>query len=237
MKIKPKNWNDFQHYKNRSPSWIKLHKRLLDDYEFQMLPLASRALAPMLWLLASEYTDAIIDETEDAIAFRMRMSVGDFNKAINPLINSSFFECLQDASTLLAPCLPREEKEKRREEKEKSNVKLQATLTDEVISIFEYWQTTMNHHRAHLDDKRKKIIKSAIKIGYSIDDIKLAITGCSKTPHNIGENDAKQRYDGLHIILKDADNIDRFIRNAGSITKKQTNGVSAMPDNWDDWNA
>ena len=50
-RIRPKNWHSFQHYKDRDPTWIKLHKKLLDDYEFQSLPLASRALAPMLWLL------------------------------------------------------------------------------------------------------------------------------------------------------------------------------------------
>jgi len=120
MIIAPKNWQDFQHYKDRSPSWIKLHKRLLDNYEYQMLPVASRALAPMLWLLASEYHDAEIDESPEAIAFRMRMSVDDFVVALKPLINSSFFECLHDASGLLAQCLPREEKRERREEKSKS---------------------------------------------------------------------------------------------------------------------
>jgi transposase InsO family protein len=30
-----------QHYKERSPRWIKLHRKTLDDYEFQCLPLAS----------------------------------------------------------------------------------------------------------------------------------------------------------------------------------------------------
>jgi GT2 family glycosyltransferase len=54
MKLKPKKWSEFQHYKNRSPSWIKLHAKLLDDVAFQRLPRASQALAPMLWLIARE---------------------------------------------------------------------------------------------------------------------------------------------------------------------------------------
>ena len=32
-----KNWDEFQHYKDRNPPWIKLHNHLLDDYEFEML--------------------------------------------------------------------------------------------------------------------------------------------------------------------------------------------------------
>jgi hypothetical protein len=119
MVIKPKNWSDFQHYKDRSPSWIKLHKKLLDDYEFQMLPVASKALAPMLWLLASEYHDAEITATNKELAFRLRMTVKEFEEAVSHLIDSSFFECLQDDSKALAECLPREEK--RREEKEKND--------------------------------------------------------------------------------------------------------------------
>jgi hypothetical protein len=52
-----KNWAEFQHYKDRSPPWIRLHRSFLDDYDFHCLPVASRALAPMLWLLASENKD------------------------------------------------------------------------------------------------------------------------------------------------------------------------------------
>jgi len=60
-RLRPKNWNEFQHYKRRHPPWVKLHKRLLDNFEFQSLPLASKALAPMLWLLASEDRQGWID--------------------------------------------------------------------------------------------------------------------------------------------------------------------------------
>ena len=32
------NWDQYQHYKDRDPTWIKLYARLLDDYEFATLP-------------------------------------------------------------------------------------------------------------------------------------------------------------------------------------------------------
>jgi hypothetical protein len=57
MKMRVKNWESFQHYKDRSPPWIKFHKSLLDDFDYQRLQLASKALAPMLWLIASEQMD------------------------------------------------------------------------------------------------------------------------------------------------------------------------------------
>lgn len=119
-----KNWSDFQHYKDRSPSWLKLHKSLLDNYEFQCLPVASRALAPMLWLLASEHKDplsGIIDADHKKIAFRLRMSVKEVDAAIEPLISGCFIEVYEGASKLLADLKQNSipEKEEYREENKK----------------------------------------------------------------------------------------------------------------------
>ncbi len=83
-----------------------------------------------------------------------------------------------------------------------------------IDDIFQYWQTIMDHSNARLDEKRRKLIRNALKIGYAVNDLKTAILGCSYTPHNMGDNDRGQRYDGLHVIFKNADQIDRFIHNA-----------------------
>lgn len=112
MILTPKNWKSFQHYKERTPSWIKLHKGLMTDFEFVRLPVASRALAPMLWLLASEYEDGAIDASIEKIAFRVHMSVDDLRSALTPLIDSGFF----DASEVLAQSEQKAIPEKRREE-------------------------------------------------------------------------------------------------------------------------
>jgi hypothetical protein len=108
--LTPKNWKSFQHYKDRAPAWIKLHKALLDDYEFSCLPVASRALAPMLWLLASEYDDGKITASIDKLAFRLHMTRGDLADALSPLLEKGFF----DASEPLAErkqdaCLEKED--------------------------------------------------------------------------------------------------------------------------------
>lgn len=105
MNIVPKNWRDFQHYKDRNPPWIRLHKSLLDNYDFQCLPVASRALAPMLWLLASDSLDGKIDATPKRLAFRLRMTEREVIDALKPLIDNVFFMPEQNASELLAECL------------------------------------------------------------------------------------------------------------------------------------
>jgi hypothetical protein len=101
MVIKPKNWRRFQHYKGRRPPWIKLHRDLLDDYEFACLPVASKALAPFLWLLAAEEEGGEIHGPASRIAFRVRLTEKEFISALVPLIEHGFFD---DASNTLATC-------------------------------------------------------------------------------------------------------------------------------------
>jgi hypothetical protein len=101
--IRVKNWTKFQHYKHRRPPWIKLHRELLDDFAFNRLPLASRALAPCLWLLASESDDGSLPVSAQELAFRAHCSEDELLAAVNPLIEAGFLECSHDASELLAP--------------------------------------------------------------------------------------------------------------------------------------
>jgi hypothetical protein len=91
--------------------------------------------------------------------------------------------------------------------------------SDPVQCIFEHWKTVMQHPNAKLDPKRQKLIRKALSSGYALEELCDAITGCSLTPHNMGDNERDQRYDGLHVILRDADQIDRFIRNCSQPPK------------------
>jgi hypothetical protein len=102
MIIRPRNWKSFQHYTDRRPAWIKLHRALLDDFEYHCLPVASKALAPFLWLLASEHPDGLVDADPVKVAFRLRSTPADIEAAVNPLIAANFFEVVQDASAALA---------------------------------------------------------------------------------------------------------------------------------------
>lgn len=117
MLIVPNNWAELQHYKDRNPPWIKLHKKLLDNFEFQSLPVASRALAPMLWLLASEHENGLINASPERLAFRLRMSESSAKDALKPLIDKAFFSVVEGDSGVLAGrkqgAMPETEAEKR----------------------------------------------------------------------------------------------------------------------------
>lgn len=102
------------------------------------------------------------------------------------------------------------------------------------MKIFFHWQQVMHHPQAKLDKSRQQWISGALGMGYDALALCTAIDGCSRTPHNIGQNEKGERYDGLHVIFKSADQIDRFIHNAknpprplGKTEKRQQSNVAA----------
>jgi hypothetical protein len=118
MLLQPKNWAVFQHYKDRCPPWIKLHRDLLNDREFICLPIASKALAPMLWLLASETKDGTFNASVEELVFRLRITEKDYADGVKPLIDKGFFVI---ASGVLADCyqvaIPETERETEKRQK------------------------------------------------------------------------------------------------------------------------
>jgi len=81
--LKVKNWNKFQHFKDRKPPWIKLYRDLLDDVQwYELEPKAAKALV-MIWLIASE--DSGQFPTGKELAFRLRTTEKEINSIIPKL--------------------------------------------------------------------------------------------------------------------------------------------------------
>lgn len=80
-----------------------------------------------------------------------------------------------------------------------------------IQEIFEHWQRVMNSPRSKLDAKRIKFIKKALGMEYSVAELCQAITGCSLSPYHMGGNEDNQKYNGLDLILRDAEHIDKFM--------------------------
>jgi len=172
--LTPKNWSSFQHYKDRSPSWIKLHKGLLDDFEFNRLPLASRALAPMLWLLASEYEDGNITASTDEIAFRFRLTKSDLEDALSHLIDSGFFIASGPlAERKQSACL---EKENKKEEKETDSRSVAKATRPSASRFDEFWKSYPQREgpnpRKPAEDRFNSLVKSGVDPQTMIDAAK-----------------------------------------------------------------
>ena len=114
---KIKGWSEFQHYRDRRPPWIKLHRSLLDDPDYASLPAVSAKALVLLWLIASESDNGTLPPPP-SLAFRLRMSERDVVKVLASL--SHFLQPLtkaavQVASTALAPRYTETETETERE--------------------------------------------------------------------------------------------------------------------------
>lgn len=194
MKITPKNWADFQHYKDRDPPWIKLHKKLLDDYEFQSLPVASRALAPMLWLLASEDKDGVIDANEVKLAFRFRMTVGELTDALMPLIQANFFSVERYASETLAPCkrdaMPEAEAQVQSQEQAKKIAR--SADADEITPAFDAYNAVAEEtgwpKAQALTGKRRAALKARLGEVGGLEGWRTAMARARGSPFLCGES-------------------------------------------------
>ncbi len=91
----------------------------------------------------------------------------------------------------------------------------------QVDEIFDFWRTTLGHERSLLDSKRRKLIESRLKDGYSESDLKAAIVGCSLSPFHMGQNENGRRYDGIDLIFRDGAKLDQFIQFSTNPPKPQ----------------
>lgn len=104
---------------------------------------------------------------------------------------------------------------------------------DDVREVFEHWKSVWQHPSAALDPKRRAAIGRALK-GYSVADLCESIAGYRNSTHHTGQNDRNAVYDGLHLLLRDADHIDaglRFAREPPELSSKlQQHNVAVLQD-------
>lgn len=129
-----------------------------------------------------------------------------------------------ETSPLQAPSKPLPSQEQEQEQEQKQEQEQEQTLVerrgaspdgDVVETIFAYWQKVMASPRAQLDDKRRKAIKAALKL-YDPRQLCEAVLGCSKSEFHMarGKFAGNNKQNGLGLILRDAEHIDKFIEMA-----------------------
>ena len=212
MTYRIKNFEKFQHFKDRSPPWIKLYRDILDDPDWHELDPEAAKVLVMLWLIASE------DETKQGnlpemkkLAFRLRIEQKRLEKLCIKLSHWLEQTDISTISERYQTDAPETETEEYKPETEKETYIAPCAQSDSVSEVFTCWKTTFGHEKAKLDEKRKKYIRSALLLGYSVDDLCSAISGCSMSPFHMGDNHNGQRYDALDLILRNAEKIDQFI--------------------------
>jgi hypothetical protein len=97
---------------------------------------------------------------------------------------------------------------------------------EDVAVVFNHWKTIMGHQRARMDLKRAQVIRDRLRDGYVVEDLCLAIDGCAASAFHMGENDRRQVYDSITLILRDADHVDKFLE-AGEKAHKLIDAAEA----------
>lgn len=218
-------WEKFQHYKDRAPPWIKLHRTLLQSQTWVELDDASRVLAVACMLLAADTGNRI----PASKAYLRRVAYLNGEPDWTPLLRAQFIEIideagntLADASKTLAVDTKCSSEERREEERrgEQNHVELkldsppasnrEPETNQQVLEVFSHWQSTWNKPRAKLDPKRRRLIHQALKL-YDSDTLKRSIEGYRLSPHHCGQNERSTVYDDIELFLRDAKHIDAGI--------------------------
>ena len=130
--MKIRNWERYQpKMKDRDVIWIKLYRRILEDYEWHNLTSDSKATLIELLLLASEDNGKL--PTVEKIAFRLRKPIEYINNEINNLAH-----WIQLDNNMLTTCQQDVALEKSREEKSKTYVRFD-----------EFWNTLLPKRRVN----------------------------------------------------------------------------------------
>lgn len=82
--------------------------------------------------------------------------------------------------------------------------------TSPVTAVFEAWTDSTNRTaRTVLDSKRRKVIAAALKT-HPLPDVLDAVRGWQNSPWHRGENPERRPYNDLGLLLRDAENIEKF---------------------------
>lgn len=139
--IRVRNWEKFQHYKDRSAPWIKLYRDMMDSALWVMSSDASKLLAMCTMFLAVRNDNKIPLD----IPYIRRVCHLETDPDFSDLIKHQFIEiidengdCYQHASNLLAMCTTEKRRiEERREEKASAASDKSLSAKDRKIS-FDY---------------------------------------------------------------------------------------------------
>lgn len=95
-----RNWDKFQHYKQRKPPWIKLYSSLLCSHNVSALSDVGKFHLVAIMSLASQYDNKVpFDKAWIARVINAKSRIN-----WDALLNCGMIYCKQDASTMLATC-------------------------------------------------------------------------------------------------------------------------------------
>lgn len=129
--LRVRNWEKFQHYKDRRPLWIKSYVEILDDYDIINLPPATQLVYFKVLLVAARLENKLPNDPK-YVASLMHLDTRTVSTAFTILVDKRFLEVWtdQNASDLLADPVPRDREETEKERTETPPVENVGSLFD-----------------------------------------------------------------------------------------------------------
>ena len=158
---------------------------------------------------------------------RKPVNTGDKNPAITQSVNSANPDVTQPKPD--AKLTKNYELGTINQELRTSNQVKDLSANADVLAVFDYWRQVMGKNKsAKLTPKRKSVITARLKDGYTIEQIKQGIDGCSRSDHHMGKNNTGTKYDDIELICRTGEKLEQFGNNIGVAQP-----VSSDPQNLD----
>lgn len=214
-------WDEFQHYRDRDPPWIKLYRDTLTSLAWMMGNDHSKLLMCALMLIAARYKNEI--PADPLLVKRMahlEMDEKVISETLEKLVELEFLEIhgltingKSVAKALLANRYTEKERsEQERSEQSRAEQSVELEIRP-VEAVFAHWQKVWNKPRAKLDPKRRATISRALK-AYDQATLCESISGYKNSTHHNGVNDRNTVYDEIALFLRDAAHIDAGLQHA-----------------------
>lgn len=169
-----KDWSQFQHYTDRNPPWVKLHREILTGRTWLKANDLSRVVQVASIALAARYENKIpLDWEVLQPAMGLRCSKGQFMSAIEYLTKADFITIqhatngedilAQDASAALAKCYSEAEAEV-----EKKDISSSKAKVDPEKGFSEFWKL---YPRKVAKGQARKAFVAAISKGAVLETI------------------------------------------------------------------
>lgn len=221
-------WDEFQHYRDRDPPWIKLYRDILTSSPWLLGTDISRLVQIALILLAARYKNEIPYSPIILKAAHLDCTKDQLEKSVLFLQSVEFIKIQGLNGKALASCYSEQGRAEQGNGREsRAELRLDFGKVEESIDlprvIFDHWKAIWSHPRAQLDAKRRSVINRALK-SYDAKALCDSISGYKNSPHHVGVNDRSTVYDSIDLFLRDAKHIDAGLKHG------ETPGGVKQPD-------
>jgi len=84
-------------------------------------------------------------------------------------------------------------------------------ISNNVMVVFDYWRKTLLHEEAKIGESIAEVVETALGWGYTTENLCRAIDGIRNSPFHMGVNDSRTVHDGLKVILRDSEQVAKFM--------------------------